>query len=90
MLRSKNLTKPCHFTLPAKTIHELQQCSEDEVSVNQRQQVPLKTTEANKTTTQLTTEAKSKRDLEIKREKLNKRFKRIQTPIDLNVSKQLD
>ena len=71
-------------------MHELQQWSEDEVSVNQRQQVPLKTTEANKTTTQLTTGAKSNRDIELNIDKLNKRHKRMQTPIDINVSKRLD
>ena len=68
-LDRKNLTKP---PLPTEIMHDLQQWSEDEVSINQRQQLLRKTTGADKTTT-VTTDAKLKRNIERNIDTQNKR-----------------
>ena len=73
--------------MPAEFIHDLQQGSEDEVSVNQRQQLQRKTTESNNTAT--TTGAKLKRYIEINIDKLNKRYKGIPTKTDKIISRRL-
>ena len=79
-LDQKNLTKP---SLPAEIMHNLQQWSEVEVSVNQGQQLQRKTTGADKTAT-LITGSKLKRNIEINIDKLNNRYKGIQTLTENN------
>ena len=61
-LNRKNLTKP---PLPAEIMHDLQQWSEDEVSVNRRSQMTTKAPGTSKTTTQLTPGAQSRKIIEI-------------------------
>ena len=86
-LDRKNLTKPPQ---PAETMHDLQQWSEDEVSVNRRSQIAPKTPGTIKPTTQLTSGAQSNRVIDISKDNLNTRNKRIQAPIDRNIKKRLD
>ena len=64
--------------MPAEIMHDLQQWSENKVSVNQRQQLQRKTTGADKTAT-LTTGAKLKRNVETNIDKLNTRHKKTDT-----------
>ena len=68
----KNLTTP---PLPAEIMQDLQQWSEDEVSVNRRSRIQPKTQETSKPSTQLTSGAQSKRIIEISKDKLNTRYK---------------
>ena len=73
-LDRKNLTKP---PLPAEVMHDLQRWSEDEVSINkrdQKQQMPRDLTNSDETTQQKDTGAKSKA-IEIVKNKLNVRYK---------------
>ena len=84
-LDRKNLTTP---PLPAEIMHYLQQWSEDEVSINKRQQLQLQPIGADKTT-QPTSGAKRKRNIAINIDKLN-RYKGIQTSTDKNISKRLE
>ena len=85
-LDRKNLTNP---PLPAEIMRDLQHWSEDEVSINQRQQLQPQPIAAGKTSNQIPG-AKSKRNIAIIIDKLNNRFKGIQTFTDKNVSKRLE
>ena len=76
-LDRKNLTTT---PLLPEIMHDLQQWSDDEVSVNRRSQMTTKAPGTSKPTTQLTPGAQSKRITD----KLNTSHKRIQAPIDRN------
>ena len=88
-LDRKNLTKP---PLPAEVTHELLRWSEDEVSINKRDQKPLMPrdlTNSGVTKQQKDTGAKSKA-IEIIKNKLNVRYKGLQTTVDKNTKKRID
>ena len=85
-LDRKNLTKP---SLPAEIMHDLQNWSEDEVSINQRQQLQPQPIAASKTPNQ-TPGAKCKRNIAINIDRVNNRYEGIQTLTDKNVSKRLE
>ena len=85
-LDRKNFTKP---PLPPEIMHELQHWPEDEVSINKRQQLHPQLIGAGKTSKQ-TPGAKRKRNIAINVDKINNRYKGIQTPTDKNVSKRLE
>ena len=80
-LNRKNLTKP---PLATEIMHDLQQWSEDEVSINKRQQLQPQPIGADKTSKQ-TPGAKRKLNIEINIDKRNHRYKGIQTTTDKNV-----
>ena len=88
-LDRKNLTKP---PLPAEVMHDLQRWSEDEVSINKRDQklqMPRDLTTSDVTTQQKDTGAKSKA-IENVKDKLNIRYKGLQTTVDKNTEKRID
>ena len=88
-LDRKNLTKP---PLSAEVLHDLQRWSEDEGSINKRDQkpqMPLELTNSDVTTQQKDTGAKSKA-IEIVKNKLNVRYKGLQTTVDKNTKKRID
>ena len=70
-------------------MHDLQHWLENEVSINQRQQPQPKPTTASKTPNQTPGE-KCKRNIAINIDRVNNRYKRIQTLTDKNVSKRLE
>ena len=85
-LDQKNLTKS---PLPAEIMYDLQHWSEDEVSIKQRQQLHPQSIGAEETSKQ-TLATKRKRNIAIKIDKINNRYKGIQTFTDKNISKRLD
>ena len=88
-LDRKNLTKP---PLPAEVMHDLQRWSEDEVNINkkdQKLQMPRDLTNSDLTTQQKDTGAKSKA-IKIVKDKLNLRYKGLQTTVDKNTKKRID
>ena len=70
-------------------MHDLQQWSEDEVSINKQQQLQPQSTEVDKAPKQ-TPGARRKRNIEINIDKLNNRYTGIQTSTDKNISKRLE
>ena len=62
----------------------------DEVSVNRRSQLPTDIQGTSKLPTQQTPGAQSRKSMEIIKDKLNSRYKRIQKTIDENTTKRLD
>ena len=70
-------------------MHDLQNWSDDEVSINQRQQLQSQPSTATKTPNQ-TPDAKCKRSIAINIDRVNNRYKGIQTLTDKNVSKRLE
>ena len=80
----KNLSKP---HLPAIITHELQLWSEDEVSIKRRTTQPTSIQVTNKSPSQQVSGAKTKRATEKFRDKLNIRYKDIQTSLDKNIKK---
>ena len=88
-LDRKNLEKP---PLPAEIMHDLQRWSEDEVTVkkkgNLNTQLP-KNLELPKSPTQQTTGARHK-VIELAKDKLNVRYKGIQTTIDPHTKKKIE
>ena len=88
-LDRKNLTKP---PLPAEVLHDLQRWSEGEGSINKRDQkpqMPLELTNSDVTTQQKDTGVKSKAIEKVKN-KLNIRYKGLQTTVDKNTKKRID
>ena len=73
-------------------MHDLQRWSEDEVSINkpdQKLQMPRYLTNPDVTTQQKDTGGKSK-SIEIVKDKLNVRYKGLQTTLDKNTKKRID
>ena len=85
-LHWKNLTNP---PLPAEIMHDLPNWSEDEVSINQRQPLQPQPCTASKTADQ-PPGAKCKRYIALNIDRVNNRYKGIQTLTDKNVSKRLE
>ena len=88
-LDRKNLTKP---PLPAEVIHDIQRWSEDEVNTNKRDQklqMPPDLTNSDLTTQQKDTGAKSKAT-EIVKNRLNVKYKGLQTMVHKNTKKRID
>ena len=81
-----NFTKP---PLPAEVMHDLERWSENEVNINNRDQkiqMPRDLTKSDLTTQQKDTGAKSKAK-EIVKDKLNVRYKGLQTTVAKNTKK---
>ena len=70
-------------------MYDLQHWSEDEVSIKQRQQLHPQSIGAEETSKQ-TLGTKRKRNIAIKIDKINNRYKGIQTFTDKIISKRLD
>ena len=89
LLDRKNLTKP---PLPAEVRHDIQRWSKDEVKTNKRDQklqMPRDLTNSDLTTQQKDTGAKSKAT-EIVKDRLNVKYKGIQTMVNKNTKKRID
>ena len=91
-LDKKKLTKP---PLPAKIMHDLQRWSEEEVCIKHRGPKPKSPTlsknlENTSTPTQPATGAKSKKTIEIIKDKVNARYKGVREAVDKNTKKRLD
>ena len=88
-LDRKNLTKP---PLPVEVMHDLQRWSEDQVNINKRDQkphMPRDFTNADLTTQQKDTGAKSKA-IEIVKDSLNVKYKGLQATVDKNTKQRID
>ena len=87
-LDRRNFTK---LPLPAEVMHDLQRWSEDELSIKRdhKLQMPRDLTNSDVTTQQKDTGANSK-TIEIVKDKLNVRYKKLQTTVDKNTKKRID